>query len=107
MNTKSGFKKVYLIEQANCIAHEKKGAKSPLLIDLSKIDNYSIENLISLFDEETRNVSSAIGILIHSNFQKLVINTIINFKSKLNCPVQAFVDYDNASNWLLKQVDAA
>lgn len=107
MNTKSGFKKVYRIEQAHCIAHEVKGNKIRLLIDVTKIDKYSIENLLSLIEDETTDVSSAIGIVIKSNFQKLVLNTILNFKSQIKCPVQAFVSINNAKNWLNRMEVAA
>ncbi len=106
MKTRSGFKKVYVIEQANSINHAFHGVKKPLLLDLTRIEKSSLEEVISLLSEETTGISSAIGILIKSGFQKVVLNTYLNFKTKNNCPVQAFVNQDEAQNWLQGYVAA-
>lgn len=106
MKTRSGFKKVYVIEQANSINHEFHGVKKPLLLDLTRIEKSSLEEVMSLLSEETIGISSAIGILINSSFQKLVLNTYLNFKTKSNCPVQAFVNNNEAQSWLERYVAA-
>ena len=101
MKTRSGFKKVYIIEQANSITHIFKGEKKPLLLDLSRVEKSSLEEVVSLLSEETYGVSLAIGIVVNSSFQKLVLNAYLNVKgSKTSCPVQAFVKYNDAESWL-------
>ena len=101
MKTRSGFKKVYVIEQANSITHAFNGQKKPLLLDLTRIEKSSLEEVISLLCEETIAVSSAIGIVVNSGFQKMVLNTYLNIKgSKVNCPVQVFANQSDGENWL-------
>ena len=101
MKTRSGFKKVYVIEQANSINHAFKGEKKPLLKDLKKIEKSSIEEVVSLFSAETIEIASAIGIVINSGFKKPVINAYLSIKSlKQACLVQVFINYKEAENWL-------
>lgn len=105
MNTRSGFKKVYVIEQANSINHILIGKKMPLLLDLSKIEKSSIEDINSLISEETLSFSNAIGILVQSTVQKLLLNTIFNLKnSKNRCPIQVFSSFNEAENWLVANI---
>ncbi len=101
MKTRSGFKKVYVIEQANSINHAFNGEKKPLLLDLTKIEKSSIEDVVSLISSETIEIASAIGILITSGFKKPVINAYLSLKGlKQLCPVQVFTDYREAELWL-------
>lgn len=101
MKSRGGFKKVYIIEQANSISHTFKGEKKPLLLDLSRIEKSSLEEVVSLLSEETYGISSAIGIVINSSFKKIVLNLYLNVKgSKKSCPVQAFVKFNEAETWL-------
>lgn len=101
MNTKSGFKKVYIIEQANSINQILEGNKKPFLVDLLKIEKSSIEDIQSLLSEETLTFSTAIGIVIQSNIQKIFLNTILNFKnSKNGCPIQVFSNCIEAESGL-------
>jgi hypothetical protein len=101
MNTRSGFKRVYVIEQANSINHVLEGLKKPLLLDLSRIAKSSIDDVKSLITEETLSFSVAIGIVVQSNFKKLLLNTLLNFKgSKNRCPIQVFSSVDKAESWL-------
>ena len=101
MNTRSGFKRVYVIEQANSINHVLQGLKKPLLLDLSRISKSSIKEIRSLITEETLSFSEAIGIVVKSDFQKLLLNTILNFKnSKNRCPIQVFSSLEKAESWL-------
>lgn len=105
MKTRSGFKQVYVIEQANTIAHEIHGIKKPLLIDLSKIEKSSIEEVKSLVSPETFEVSSAIAIVLNSSIQKLVLNTLWKLKKdKFLCPIEVFTNYSLAEDWLKEKV---
>lgn len=105
MKTRSGFKKVYIIEQANTIAHEINGNKKPLLIDLSKIEKSSLEEVKSLVSPETFEVSSAIAIVLNSGIQKIVLNALWKLKKdKFSCPIEVFSNYSVAEAWLKEQV---
>lgn len=106
MKTRSGFKKVYIIEQANSITHIFNGKKQPLLIDLTKIEKPSFEEVISLISDETIKISLAIGIVMKSGFKKPVINTYLSLKGRTQlCPAQVFNNYDEAEKWLEKFVN--
>lgn len=106
MKTRSGFKKVYVIEQANSINHAFKGDKKPLLLDLTKIEKSSIDEVVSLVSEETIEVASAIGIVITSGFKKPVISAYLTLKRvNQTCPVQVFLDFNAAEEWLEEFLD--
>ena len=103
MNTHSGFKKVYVIEQTNSIKHLLKGVKKPLILDLTKIDKSSIDDIKSLVSTETIQISSAIAIVLRSSLKKIAVNTLLTLKnSKTGCPCQCFLNFNDAETWLTK-----
>lgn len=104
MNTRSGFKKVYVIEQANSITHLVKGQKKPLILDLTKMDKSSIEDIKSLISAETIQISSAMAIVLSSSLKKIAVNTLLSLKgSKIGCPCQCFLSFKEAETWLTNQ----
>ena len=104
MNTRSGFKKVYVIEQANSITHLLKGQKKPLILDLTKMDKSSIDDIKSLVSAETIQISSAIAIVLNSSLKKIAVNTLFALKgSKTGCPCQCFLNFNEAETWLANQ----
>lgn len=108
MHTKSGFKKVYIIEQANLIQHTYKGEKQLLLVNLSRIDKPSIEDITALVCEETRSIANAIGIVVNSSIQKVLLNTFLGIKMhRTNCPIQVFINENDAANWLTQTATSA
>lgn len=103
MNTHSGFKKVYVIEQTNSIKHLLKGVKKPLILDLTKMDKSSIDDIKSLISTETIQISSAIAIVLRSSLKKIAVNTLLTLKSsKTVCPCQCFLNFNDAETWLTK-----
>lgn len=105
MKTRSGFKLVYVIEQANTIAHELQGIKKPLLIDLTKVEKSSLEEVKSLVSKETLEVTSAIAIVVKSSIQKVLLNTTWKLKKEaFDCPVLVFTKITDAKEWLKEQV---
>lgn len=84
MNTHSGFKKVYVIEQTNSIKHLLKGVKKPLILDLTKMDKSSIDDIKSLISTETIQISSAIAIVLRSSLKKNSCKYTVNFKKFKN-----------------------
>lgn len=101
MHTKSGFKKVYIIEQANLIKHSYNGEKQLLLINLTRIEKPGIDDIAALICEETRSIASAVGIVVSSSIQKVLLNTYLGLKMhRANCPVQVFVSQGTALDWL-------
>ena len=104
MNTHSGFKKVYVIEQANSITHLLKGEKKPLILDLTKMNKSSIDDIKSLVSAETIQISSAIAIVLNSSLKKIAVNTLFALKgSKTDCPCQCFLNFNDAETWLTHQ----
>lgn len=104
MKTRSGFKKVYVIEQANVIFHEFNGEKKRLIIDLSKVDKPSVDEVKSLIGEETENVSLAVAIILKSSVRRIALNLFWNLKKQKDvCFVQAFPDLRSAEEWISLQ----
>lgn len=102
MKSRSGFKEVYVIEQANSISHVVLGNKKPLLIDLTRMSKASIEEVRSLMSKETLEISSAIGIVLNSGYRKTILNTIWkNSSLKMGCPIKVFLSIEDAEKWLL------
>ena len=101
LNTKSGFKKVYIIEQAREIGYLNPNKKVPVLFDLTFIKKVSVDDIYNLFTEENYEVASRIGVLLNSSVQKMIISAWLVLQgTKVPCPVQIFNKEGEAKAWI-------
>jgi len=103
-NTRSAFKLVYILEQANTVGQILNGKKAPVLLNLLKIDQVKLGHFSKIAVPENLENATAIAILVNSGFQKKALNFWYGFK-KRTCPIVVFTDKNAANTWLLTHLN--
>ncbi|MFZ9847207.1 MAG: hypothetical protein ACO3EE_03515 [Flavobacteriales bacterium] len=97
--TRSGFKPVYILEQAHAVRQLSLDKRLPMLVNISSVDNYSATSVLNLLTADNLSSVSKMAIFMSSEFKCGLINFMLKFKST-NCPVRVFTDFNNADLWL-------
>ncbi|MCX6180834.1 MAG: hypothetical protein NT150_02745 [Bacteroidetes bacterium] len=99
--TRSAFKPVYVLEQANTIRQILQGKKAPIIVDASKVDQIKLSHYAHLLKVENIEYATAIAVFVDSSFQRNLLNFLYGIK-KPACPFKVFTSRDEAIIWLQK-----
>ncbi len=97
--TRSGFKPVYILEQAHAVRLLTDEKRLPMLVNISSVDDYSTSSVFNLFTVENLSSVSKMAVFMSSDLRCGLINFMLKFKNT-NCPVRVFTDFNNADLWL-------
>ena len=97
--TRSAFKPVYILEQANAIRQILNGKKAPIMVNVMKVDQIKLTQYSKLLHQQNLENATAIALLVNSAFQKIMLNFWYGMK-KAPCPLMAFTSKEEAIVWL-------
>jgi hypothetical protein len=101
--TRSAFKTVYILEQANTIRQILHGKKAPIMVDVLKVEKIKLSLYSKLFHNTNLENASAIAVLVKSGLQKKILNFWYRGKSQ-SCPLMVFTSKEEANIWLQAHV---